>query len=485
MQLTKQNLFSKDFLQIFILLIFTFAVLALPSKVTIILTTLVFIIFAFIKPFESILYLVIYVAIRPFLIEVNSGMKYIGDIITFILLVKCLISSKFDMKNLLKFKLFEWAFFIFLLFGALIGYLNGVSVGAILFQVRTFIIMYFIYFFLSRSQLPINFMAKLAWTGVGLGWLLALHGIIEKISIRQWLLPYNWKHMALSPENISRIYGLVGNPNSLALVLMFCIISVFVLKHLFKNNEYKIFLNISLVLFMGIFILTFSRGTLISAVVLGVTYILLSRQFYLIKQIAISLIASVLLVYFPIIGGVNLAQSMGVEAPEGIAGGIGERFNQTIDEKNIELMVSNGRVFYITKGFEIFSDHPITGTGFGTFGGAATLSYGSPIYEDYGIDLSIYYNNKIYSDNQYIQIIAETGSIGVILFATFLISMVILFWKRKNTSFGQFMIALWLSTGCSGAYYNIWELKIYTLIFFIILGIFAVQNKLYKQYSLN
>lgn len=113
MQLTKQNLFSKDFLQIFILLIFTFAVLALPSKVTIILTTLVFIIFAFIKPFESILYLVIYVAIRPFLIEVNSGMKYIGDIITFILLVKCLISSKFDMKNLLKFKLFEWAFFIF------------------------------------------------------------------------------------------------------------------------------------------------------------------------------------------------------------------------------------------------------------------------------------------------------------------------------------------------------------------------------------
>ncbi|MBD8025431.1 O-antigen ligase family protein [Ureibacillus sp. Re31] len=485
MQLTKQNLFSKDFLQIFILLIFTFAVLALPSKITIILTTLVFIIFAFIKPFESILYLVIYVAIRPFLIEVNTGMKYIGDIITFILLVKCLISSKFDMKNLLKFKLFEWAFFIFLIFGALIGYFNGVSVGAILFQVRTFIIMYFIYFFLSRSQLPINFMTKLAWTGVGLGWLISLHGIVEKISIRQWLLPYNWKHMVLSTENISRIYGLAGNPNSLALILMFCIISVFVLKHLFKNHEHKVFLNISLVLFMGIFILTFSRGTLISAFVLGVIYIFLSRRFYLIKQIAISLVASVLLVYFPIIGGVNLAQSMGVEAPDGIAGGIGDRFNQTIDEKNIELMVSNGRVFYIKKGFEIFSDHPITGTGFGTFGGAATLSYGSPIYEDYGIDLSIYYDNKIYSDNQYIQIIAETGTIGVILFGIFLISMVLLFWKRKNTSFGQFMIALWISTGCSGAYYNIWELKIYTLIFFIIIGVFAVQHNLYKQYDIK
>lgn len=475
----------REILTISALIAFTFLALLLPSKIAMIVTAIVFIIFAYKKPFESLLYLVIYVAVRPFLTEINSGLKLIGDLITAVLLVKLLISSKFDLKNLLKFKLFEWAFFAFLLFGAVVGYFNGVSLGAVIFQIRTFIIMYLIYYFLSRSQLPSNWMTKLAWTGVGLGWILSLHGIIEKISIRQWLLPYYWKHTVLSTENMSRIYGLPGNPNSLALILMFSIIAVLFLKYLYKNGEFKILLNISIVLFIGIFILTFSRGTIISAFVLAVIYIIFTKNFKLIKQLVISGIAAIIFVYFPVIGGVNLVQALGVEAPEGIAGGIGDRLNQTLDEKNIERMTSNGRIFYIKKGFEILSDYPLTGAGFGTFGGAATVSYGSPIYEEYGIDLSIYFENKIYSDNQYIQIIAETGAIGVILFAIFLIGMLVLFWKNRSSKFSIFMMGLWFSTCCSGAYYNIWELKVYTLFFFIIFALFALQQNFYKQYRLK
>ena len=485
MQRLKDTLLTKDFLSIFLLVLFTFVALALPSKVAIIVTSIVFLVFTFMKPFEGLLYLVVYVSIRPFLVEINPGLKYIGDLITFVLLIKLLISSRFDLKGLLKFKLFEWAFFAFLIFGSIIGYMNGVSIGAVLFQVRTFLIMYLIYYFLSRTQLPDKWMVKLAWTAVGLGWLLSLHGIIEKVSIRRFLLPYYWEHTVLSAENMSRIYGLPGNPNSLALILLFSIIAVLFLKNLFKNGEYKIFLNVSLVLFMGIFILTFSRGTVISAAALAIVYIILSKNWRLIKQLSISVIAAIAFVYFPIIGAVNLVQALGVEAPDGIAGGIGDRFNQTLDEKNIERMTSNGRIFYIKKGFEILSDYPVTGAGFGTFGGAATISYGSPIYEEYGIDLSIYFENKIYSDNQYIQIIAETGAIGVILFAVFLIAMLLMFWKKRDTKFGIFMLGLWLSTCCSGAYYNIWELKVYTLFFFILLGLFSIQNKYYKQYSIK
>src|SRR5690606_19291223 len=117
----------------------------------------------------------------------------------------------------------------------------------------------------------------------------------------------------------------------------------------------------------------------------------------LVKTLVLNGIAAIALVYFPVIGSVHLVQSLGVEAPEGIAGGIGDRLNQTLDDKNLERMTSNGRIFYIKKGLEIFSDYPVTGAGFGTFGGAATISYGSPIYEEYGIDLSIYFENKIYS----------------------------------------------------------------------------------------
>lgn len=482
------NTFKKEILPLLILVIFTFLSLALPSKIALILTSVVFGIYAFIKPFDSLLYLVIYVAIRPFLVEINPGLKLIGDLITFVLLLKLLIVSRFNLKELLKFKLFEWAFFAFLLLGSVVGYINGVSLGAVIFQVRTFIIMYLIYYFLSRTKLPENWMTKLAWTGVGLGWLLSLHGLVEKLSIRQLLLPTYWKYMPLSDENFARIYGFPGNPNSLALILMFCVTGILYLKHVYDSGntkQYNKFLNVSFVLFIGIFILTYSRGTIISAVILALVYILLTKNYQLFKKLVIGWIAGLVLIFYPVNAGVTLVKHLGVEAPDASVVNLSERFGQLLKDKNLDRMQTNGRIFYIKKGFEIYSDYPIAGSGFGTFGGAATISYGSPIYDDYGIDLSIYFENKIYSDNQYIQIIAETGTLGVIIFAVYLLSMLSLFWKRKDTKFGAFMVGLWLSTCASGAYYNIWELKIYTLIFFIILALFALENKFYKQYKIG
>lgn len=471
---------KREILTIVILVLVTFGALALPQSIATIVTGLIFFAFALIKPFQSLLYLLIYVAIRPFLIEINPGLKLIGDIITLAVLIRLVIDSKFDLKTLLKFKWFEIAFFAFLISGSIVGYMNGVSIAAVIFQVRTFIIMYLIYYFLSRATLPEGWSTKLLWTGVGLGWLLSLHGLIEKISIRQWLLPEYWKYMPLSAENMVRIYGLPGNPNSLALLMMFAIIAVLFLKSNDAMKKHSRFLNVSIVLFIGILLLTYSRGTLISAGLLLAIYILLSKNFTLIKKLIIAGLAGFVLVYLPVNGAVKVVQSLGVEAPKGTLGSLKDRFGQAFDEKNIERMTSNGRVFYLKKGFEVWKDYPITGSGFGTFGGAATIAYGSPIYEDYGIDLSIYFENKIYSDNQYIQIIAETGIIGVLLFAAFLLSMLALFWKTRHSKFSQFMIALWFSTGISGAYYNIWELKIYTLIFFMILGIYATHQHWYK-----
>ena len=207
MQRMKQSLLSKEVLTIGLLVVVTFLSLLLPSKIALIVTSFIFAIFAFTKPLQSILYLLIYVAIRPLLVEVNPGLKLIGDLITFVLLIKLLISSRFDIKGLLHFKLFEWAFFLFLGVGSLVGYLNGVSIGAIVFQVRTFIIMYLIYYFLSRTVLPANWKQQLSWAAVSLGWLLSLHGLVEKISIRQWLLPEYWKYMPLSAENYSVYTG--------------------------------------------------------------------------------------------------------------------------------------------------------------------------------------------------------------------------------------------------------------------------------------
>ena len=81
--------------------------------------------------------------------------------------------------------------------------------------------------------------------------------------------------------------------------------------------------------------------------------------------------------------------------------------------------------------------------------------------------------------------IAETGAIGVVLFAGFLLGMLAMFWKERKTVFGKFMIAFWFATGFSGFYYNIWELKMYTMFYFLIFGTFASHTNQYVKLKMK
>lgn len=481
----KQNLKDKDTLYFIVALAIIGIALMLPTSIALVLTSLFFALFAFFRPQQSLLFLVVYVSIRPLLVEVNSGLKLIGDLITLIAFAKVIIAGRKDWKSLFSFKWFEWAFFAFLLFGAVSGLVQGVLPSAVIFQLRTFIIMYVLYYTISRMLLPEGWFQRLAWVTVWTSLLVSVHGIIEKLSMRQLLLPDVWKYKTLSATNFVRIYGLPGNPNSLALLLLFGILSVLFLQSIYKNEKYKWFLNINLVLFLGVFILTYSRGTWISAVILGVIFITLSKNWKLLRRLVIAGVASFILIYFPVNLGVQYFETLGLEKPPTGPGSIGERFGETFDQKNLALMTESGRFFYINKGFEVFKDYPIAGAGFGSFGGSATLSYGSPIYKYYGIRSDIYGGKYFYSDNQYIQVIAETGVAGVVLFAAFLLAMLALFWKERKTVFGKFMIAFWFATGFSGFYYNIWELKLYTMFYFIIFGVFASYTSQYVKFKIK
>lgn len=481
----KQKLSEKDTVYFLIALVVVGVSLFLPSALALVATSVIFALFAFLRPKQSLLFLIIYVSIRPLLVEVNPGLKLIGDLITVIAFGKVVISSGKDWKTLFVFKWFEWAFFAFLAFGAIMGLVQDVLPSAVIFQLRTFIIMYLLYYIISRMELPGNWVKRLAWITVLTSMISSIHGIIEKLSMRQWLLPDVWKYKTLSATNFVRIYGLPGNPNSLALLLFFGIMALLFLQFIYKGEKYKWFLRINLVLFMGVLILTYSRGTWISAFVFAAIFILLSKNWHLLKRIVLAGVASVLFVYFPVNLGVQLVQSLGVEPPQSGLGSIGERFGETFDQKNLALMSESGRFFYINKGFEIFKDYPVTGSGFGSFGGSATLSYGSPIYKHYGIRSDIYGGKYFYSDNQYIQVITETGVIGVVLFAAFLLGMLAMFWKQRKTVIGQFMIAFWVATGFSGFYYNIWELKLYTMFYFIMFGTFASMTQQYVKFKIK
>ena len=459
--------------------------LFLPTSITLVATSLFFALFAFFKPQQSLLFLVVYVSIRPLLVEVNPGLKLIGDLITVIAFGKLVLSSGRDWKSLFSFKWFEWAFFAFLIFGSVSGLMQNVLPASVLFQIRTFIIMYLLYYIVSRMLLPEGWYRRFAWVTVWTGFIVSIHGLIEKLSMRQLLLPDVWKYKTLSATNAVRIYGLPGNPNSLALLLFFAIIAVFFLKSVYGKEKHRLFLNINLVLFLGVFILTYSRGTWISAFIFGLVFILTTKNWQMLKRLVLAGVASIILIYYPVNFAVQYFQTLGLKVPPTGPGSIGERFGETFDENNLALMSESGRFFYINKGFEVFKDSPITGTGFGSFGGSATLSYGSPIYHHYGIRSDIYGGKYFYSDNQYIQVIAETGAIGVVLFAGFLLGMLAMFWKERKTVFGKFMIAFWFATGFSGFYYNIWELKMYTMFYFLIFGTFASHTNQYVKLKMK
>ena len=476
----------KEWVELTLALIVLVLASLVPSvSIPLYLTTVIFAVYAFFRPYQSLVLLVPYVIFRTFFIEYSVGMKLVGDLIIFIVLIRLFLLNIKDWKKWFYFKPFEWAFIGFIVIGSIIGIMNGVSVGAVVFQVRTFVIMYLLYYVLSRVKVPGTFLPMLAWITVYSGIILFFQGLFERISSRSLLMPELWMQKVLSTTNAVRVYGLVNNPNTLALIMFFSICAVFFLQWLYKGEQHRTVLWILQVAFTGMLILTLSRGTWIVAIVSVVIFVLLSRNWKLLLQVTITAVLAYVLIFIPTNLGVVAYDKLGIGKNPAITGGIGSRLSETINDENMELMVASGRVFYIKKGFEVFKDHPITGTGFGSFGGSATLSYGSPIYEEYGIRSDIYGGKNFYSDNQYIQVIAETGAIGVVLFAAFLLAMLWMMWKERHTTYAKYLIGLWFGTGVAGCFYNIWELKVYTMIFFLLLGIFAAMQKQYPKLTLQ
>lgn len=453
-----------------------------PETITLIVSSVLVIGIAVMKPQISLYYLLVYTAIRPMLVEVNPGFRWAGDLLIAVLLLRLIVENRNNLGKIFKFKAFEWALFIFLAFGSAVALMKGVGIGGIVFQVRTFIIMYLVYVYVSRTKLTKSWLVELSWVAVALGWMLSIQGIIEKLSLRQWLIPYEWSILPLSPHNIVRIYGWAGNPNSLAMILVFTIFAAFFLLYQFDwSKKTRLFLVASLVLFFGISILTYSRGSMVFAIFFVGVYLLITRDWKPVKTFVVSLLLSLIVVYLPVNYGTSLILEKNlIDAELNPGGSLFDRLEQTFGEENIEKMQNNGRGYYLKKGFEIWDDHKLVGTGFATFGGAGAIAYGSPIYKDYGIDLSIYYKNKIYTDNQYIHILTETGLIGFTLFSVFLLALVAPLLKTWRDPFTAILIGLWVATGVAGVFYNIWELKVYNLIYFIILGTYANYRKWYR-----
>ena len=86
----------------------------------------------------------------------------------------------------------------------------------------------------------------------------------------------------------------------------------------------------------------------------------------------------------------------------------------------------------------------------------------SGLYEKYGM------REGLYSDNEYIKVIVETGFMGVLMYAIFALSLFkyCLKSKYKAVAFLSFMFI--------GMFYNMFEVQSLTFVFYFII---AVMNK--------
>jgi putative inorganic carbon (hco3(-)) transporter len=464
---------------------YQFALLALPVFVLALILPLKLVglgaaallaLYAFINPKNGLLILLMYFPTRSFLIELNPALKIVGDLIILAAFARVVLqlALKGDWKKIFQFHLFEWGFFLFCAVGAISAYLTGVSIGAIVFQLRAFLITYIVFYVVRRLDITKEDIKRFLWTTFWMAILLCLQGLVEKMSLRTLLMPEKWVQRQLSPNNRTRIYSLINNPNVFAVYLSIAFMLSLYLKT-FIQGKMKWVVNIGMLLMLGLITLTYSRGTWIGFVVALVVYFIFSRDWRKTGNIFVAAVLAIILINIPVEKATSHFQAEGVgdiprtgapEEPGETPSVQEERIGSSFEKSTLELSKTTGRLFMVNKGIEIFKDHPIIGTGFATFGDSAAKGYSSPIYDDYGIGFNIY------TDNQYIQVIAQTGTVGVILFATFLLGMLFLLWKkRKETPLALPLMGALLGVFAMGVLYNIWEDKTYTTYFFMMLAV--------------
>ena len=146
----------------------------------------------------------------------------------------------------------------------------------------------------------------------------------------------------------------------------------------------------------------------------------------------------------------NIQDSFGVSATD--------RFGEVTDDK-LYTTENNGRLFALSLAFRVWGDHPVFGTGYGTFGSSASLTWVPDLYYDYDM------LEGFYTDNQFACVLVETGGVGMALFLAFLLST--LWYYRCNLlKVIACVIIAWF-----GVFYNILEIQMGAMLLWSILSL--------------
>jgi hypothetical protein len=145
----------------------------------------------------------------------------------------------------------------------------------------------------------------------------------------------------------------------------------------------------------------------------------------------------------------NIKSSLGVAA--------GDRFSE-LGTDALYSQNTNMRIQSVLTALKVARDQPLFGSGYGTYGSSASLTWEVPNYKDLGL------YNGFYADNQYACVVAETGFVGLGLFMAFLLTTL---WKYRNN---LLCLLACLIIGWFGIFYNILEIQIGAMLLWSLLS---------------
>ena len=439
-------------------------------------------VFIFINKKHLLLFLFIYFPARSLFIELNSGLTYTGDLIILFLFLSLLINKAQNKDWSTRKYHFTVPFLLFCLVGVIAAFMTGVNPIPILFELRALLVTFLLLYIIGELHLERKDIFLFLRVTVLFAITLSIHGLIEKVFSRTILIPESWAAWDLVPTNEMRIYGAAANPNVFALFLS---IQLFFSFFLFQAvRKYKVWIFISSILIFGTLLLAYSRGTMIAFGIASLVYIIVTKNKPFFLYTVGSFLCGLLLIYYPVsLTSSNDELSASVPVETMMIGSLpiqeeeqalSKRFSEIYSDKTLSQSSEWGRLYVVFKGLEIFMDHPLIGTGLATFGDSATLSYSSPIYQQYGI------GENMYTDNQYIQILVQTGLFGLAAVIGFVFFTYRTLIQSSNRPVSAFTICLMLAALIAGLFYNILEDKTFTLFFYSCLG-FCLQKDIFLK----
>lgn len=404
-----------------------------------------------------------------------SNVKALTDVLTISVLLWFVIDSKLR----LKFRLQDFLFlgFLGLAFISTV-FVNNSSISVFIYQVRS-IGMYYIFYFCIRNfgYGKKEFITILKVLQIVSFTLLAL-GIVEKISSKTLFFPESVSNAILYPSNFTRVYSMFYNPNTFGLFIIMTILLSWTAQ-LFLEHRTNIVIYCALFLSLW---LSMSRSSLIvicfmAFVFLG--YIVLTRK---IKENWLQILKTSAIVVV-VVFLANLLINWGthqyytefiathrIESAPVAGSSLDLDFSDRLDEVNSDTIVDNsssdGRIYSVKTCFKVLKDYPLVGAGFGTYGSAASLVYGSPIAKDYKL------STTFYSDIEYAKLLAENGILGTLIFVAFLFAVL---WDNRKSFF---KIILCVTIAWFGLFYNIFEVQIGAMLLWSTLS-FNIDNTLF------